>query len=146
MRHSTAPVQTDYSDLNRYEVTAKGSRVALLGLGTFHSLAVEVAARLKAESGIDATVVNPRYVTGIDTALLSELERNHEVVVTIEDGVLDGGFGEKIARHYGPSAMRVLNYGLKKEFVDRYDYSQILADNRLTAPQIIADVAALLAQ
>ncbi len=144
VRHSTAPVQTDYSGLNRYEVTAKGSRVALLGLGTFHSLAVEVAARLKAESGIDATVVNPRYVTGIDTALLSELERNHEVVVTIEDGVLDGGFGEKIARYYGPSAMRVLNYGLKKEFVDRYDYSQILADNRLTAPQIIADVLGLL--
>ena len=144
VRHSMVPVPTDYSDLNRYEVTSEGSRVALLGLGTFHSLAVEVAARLKAEAGIAATVVNPRYVTGIDAALLSRLERNHEVVVTIEDGVLDGGFGEKIARHYGPTAMRVLNYGLKKEFVDRYDYSRILADNRLTAPQITADVLGLL--
>ncbi len=144
VRHSTAPVATDYGELNRYEVTAKGSRVALLGLGTFHSLAADVAARLKAEAGIDATVVNPRYITGVDAGLLASLERDHDVVVTIEDGVLDGGFGEKIARYYGPSSMRVLNYGLKKEFVDRYDYAAILSDNRLTVTQITADVLGLL--
>ncbi len=144
VRHSTAPVATDYGELNRYEITAKGSRVALLGLGTFHSLAADVAARLKAEAGIDATVVNPRYITGVDAGLLASLERDHDVVVTIEDGVLDGGFGEKIARYYGPSSMRVLNYGLKKEFVDRYDYAAILSDNRLTVTQITADVLGLL--
>lgn len=144
VRHSTAPVATDYGELNRYEITAKGSRVALLGLGTFHSLAADVAARLKAEAGIDATVVNPRYITGVDAGLLASLKRDHDVVVTIEDGVLDGGFGEKIARYYGPSSMRVLNYGLKKEFVDRYDYAAILSDNRLTVTQITADVLGLL--
>lgn len=143
VRHATAPVAADYSQLNSYEVTARGTRVALLGLGTFYETAVEAAAQLKQQAGIEATVVNPRYITGVDTDLLSSLKVDHDVVVTIEDGVLDGGFGEKIARYYGPTVMRVLNYGLRKEFVDRYDYGQILSDNHLTAPQIVADVLAL---
>lgn len=87
-----------------------------------------------------------KMLTGLDTALLNSLKADHQIVVTIEDGQLDGGFGEKVARYYGPTAVRVLNYGLKKEFVDRYDYAAILSQNRLTAPQITADVAALLAK
>ena len=146
VRHSQGKVQADYSQLNQYEVTRRGSRVALLGLGTFHHLATEVADALKQQLGVDATVVNPRFITGLDTALLNSLKADHQIVVTIEDGQLDGGFGEKVARYYGPTAVRVLNYGLKKEFVDRYDYAAILSQNRLTAPQITADVAALLAK
>ena len=144
VRHSQGKVQTDYSRLNQYEATRRGSRVALLGLGTFHHLATEVADALKQQLGVEATVVNPRYITGLDTAMLDSLKAGHQVVVTIEDGQLDGGFGEKIARYYGPTAVRVLNYGLKKEFVDRYDYAAMLSDSRLTAPQITADVVSLL--
>ena len=73
-----------------------------------------MAARLKEEKGVDATLVNPRYITGVDEALLDDLKRDHTLVITLEDGVLDGGFGEKIARYYGPSDMKVLNYGVEE--------------------------------
>ena len=93
--------------------------------------------KLKEETGVDATLVNPRFITGVDEALLEDLKRDHTLVVTLEDGVLDGGFGEKIARYYGASGMKVLNYGIRKEFADRYDAGELLRDNRLTAPQIV---------
>lgn len=95
---------------------------------------------MKEETGIDATLINPRFITGVDEALLETLKRNHSLVITLEDGVLDGGFGEKIARYYGPSDMKVLNYGIKKEFVDRYDTNELLKENRLTAAQIVEDI------
>ena len=96
--------------------------------------------RLKEEKGMDATLVNPRYITGVDEALLDDLKLDHTLVITLEDGVLDGGFGEKIARYYGPSDMKVLNYGVKKEFIDRYDVEEQLKKNRLTVPQIVEDI------
>lgn len=129
----------DYSDLNAYMVGHRGSQVALIGAGTFYPLAEQVAQALKAE-GIDATVINPRFLSGLDTPLLDELTEDHTLVVTIEDGILDGGFGEKIARYYGPTDMKVRCYGLKKEFADRYGYSDILQANRLTSPQIVKDI------
>ncbi|KAB5267214.1 1-deoxy-D-xylulose-5-phosphate synthase, partial [Bacteroides stercoris] len=79
-------------------------------------------------------------ITGVDEALLEDLKRDHTLVVTLEDGVLDGGFGEKIARYYGAAGMKVLNYGIRKEFADRYDAGELLRDNRLTAPQIVEDI------
>ncbi|MDE6782930.1 MAG: 1-deoxy-D-xylulose-5-phosphate synthase, partial [Paramuribaculum sp.] len=130
---------TDYSDLNAYMVGHRGSQVALIGAGTFYPLAEQVAQALKAE-GIDATVINPRFLSGLDTPLLDELTEDHTLVVTIEDGVLDGGFGEKIARYYGPTDMKVRCYGVKKEFADRYGYSDMLEANRLTSPQIVKDI------
>jgi len=99
---------------------------------------------MKSELGIDATVINPYYITGLDEELLESLKADHSVVVTIEDGILDGGFGEKIARFYGDSDMKVLNYGLKKEFLDRYDVEEVLKDNRLDAEMIAEDVKGLL--
>ena len=141
---SGRPVTKDFGDLNKYEVTQKGSKVALLGLGTFYSLANAVADEMKSELGIDATVINPYYITGLDEELLESLKADHSVVVTIEDGILDGGFGEKIARFYGDSDMKVLNYGLKKEFLDRYDVEEVLKDNRLDAEMIAEDVKGLL--
>lgn len=129
----------DYSDLNAYMVGHRGSQVALIGAGTFFPLAEQVAQALKAE-GIDATVINPRFLSGLDTPLLDELTEDHTLVVTIEDGILDGGFGEKVARYYGPTDMKVRCYGLKKEFADRYGYADILQANRLTSPQIVKDI------
>jgi 1-deoxy-D-xylulose-5-phosphate synthase len=132
-------VTKDWSQLNTYEVTEKGSKIALIGLGTFYSLALQTAEMLE-KKGIHATVINPYYITGLDEGLLEKLKVDHDTVVTLEDGILNGGFGEKIARFYGSSDMKVYNYGLKKEFLDRYDVNEVLKENHLTAEQIVNDV------
>lgn len=132
-------VAKDWSQLNTYEVTEKGSKIALIGLGTFYSLALQTAEMLE-KKGIHATVINPYYITGLDKGLLEKLKADHDTVVTLEDGILNGGFGEKIARFYGSSDMKVYNYGLKKEFLDRYDVNEVLKENHLTAEQIVNDV------
>lgn len=132
-------VKKDWSQLNTYEVTEKGSKIALIGLGTFYSLALQTAEMLE-KKGIHATVINPYYITGLDEGLLEKLKVDHDTVVTLEDGILNGGFGEKIARFYGSSDMKVYNYGLKKEFLDRYDVNEVLKENHLTAEQIVNDV------
>ncbi|MBQ2801886.1 MAG: 1-deoxy-D-xylulose-5-phosphate synthase [Lachnospiraceae bacterium] len=133
-------VTTDYSEINRYQVTKKGSKVAIIALGTFYELGSRVAEEIAKKTGSEPTLINPVYITGTDDKLLEELKANHDVVVTLEDGILNGGFGEKIARFYGDSEMKVLNYGLKKEFLDRYDVEKLLQENRLTVGQIVEDV------
>ena len=137
-------VTKDFSKLNKYEVTEKGSKVAVIALGTFYQLGKEVVDDLSDKLGTKATLINPYYITGIDSELLEELKENHDVVITIEDGILDGGFGEKISRFYGPTDMKVINYGLKKEFLDRYDVNEVLRENHLTKEQIVEDVMALM--
>ena len=138
------PVTKDFGKLDTYEITKKGSRVAILGLGTFYETAVKAADILKTSHGIDATVINPYYISGIDADTLNELKKDHAVVATLEDGYLEGGFGAKIAAYYGSSDMKVLNFGIKKEFIDRYDASEVLKDNHLTPEQIAEDIAATL--
>lgn len=138
------PVTKDFSNLDTYEITKKGSRVAILGFGTFYETAVKAANILKTSLGIDATVINPYYISGIDANTLNELKKDHAVVATLEDGYLEGGFGAKIAAYYGSSDMKVLNFGIKKEFIDRYDVSEVLKDNHLTPEQIAEDIAATL--
>jgi 1-deoxy-D-xylulose-5-phosphate synthase len=138
------PVTKDFGKLDTYEITKKGSRVAILGLGTFYETAVKAADILKTSHGIDATVINPYYISGIDADTLNELKKDHAVVATLEDGYLEGGFGAKIAAFYGSSDMKVLNFGIKKEFIDRYDASEVLKDNHLTPEQIAEDIAATL--
>ena len=142
--HTSEPVDTDYSALNTFRVGHRGSRVALIAAGNFYQKGDRVR-QLLAGQGIDATLINPRYLTGVDEALLDELKKDHTVVATLEDGTLDGGFGERIARHYGPSAMRVLNFGVKKQLYDRYDVDELLRENHLTDEQITEDVLATLA-
>ena len=137
-------VAADYGELNRYEVVRRGSGVAVVALGSFFGLGEEVAELLKERTGIEATLINPRYITGIDEVLLSELKADHRLVVTLEDGVLDGGFGEKIARFYGTSEMKVLNCGARKEFADRFDPEEFLRENRLTPGQIVEDVVTVM--
>lgn len=131
---------TDYSNLNQYKMVQKGEKVAILGLGAFYSLGEAVAKRLKEECGIEATLINPRYITGLDVEMLEGLKQSHSLVVTLEDGEIDGGFGEKIARFYGDSDMKVLTYGVRKEFADRFITEELLKENRLTEPQIVEDI------
>ncbi len=138
------PVTKDFGKLDTYEITKKGSKVAILGLGTFYENAVKAADILKSSHGIDATVINPYYISGIDADTLNELKKDHAVVATLEDGYLEGGFGAKIAAFYGSSDMKVLNFGIKKEFIDRYDVAEVLKDNHLTPEQIAEDIAATL--
>ena len=138
--HSDRPVATDYSELNRYEITQQGAKIAILALGDFYQIGEQLAALITEKTGISPTLIDPRYITGTDDALLTQLKKDHSVVVTLEDGILDGGFGEKIARFYGTSEMQVYNYGLKKEFLDRYALEDVLLANRLTPQQIYDDI------
>lgn len=138
------PVTKDFSILNKYEVTQKGSKAAIVALGSFYGLGEEAAFEIAQRTGTAPTLMNPMYITGIDEPLLEELKKDHDVVITLEDGILDGGFGEKIARFYGDSDIKVLNYGLKKEFLDRYDVNEVLRNNRLTKEQIAEDVMRLI--
>lgn len=133
-------VEKDYSNLNHYKVEKHGTEVAVLALGSFFQLGQSVIQALKEKAGIDATLINPRYITGVDEELLNELKANHRLVVTLEDGMLDGGFGEKITRYYGASDMKVLNFGAKKEFADRFDIEDFLRENHLTTELITEDI------
>ncbi|WP_258417176.1 1-deoxy-D-xylulose-5-phosphate synthase N-terminal domain-containing protein [Limosilactobacillus fermentum] len=126
---------TDYGDLNKNQVVHQGSKVAIFGVGNLLGLAKQAAAKL-AEEGVDATVINPRYLTRLDTELLDQLQADHQVVVTLEDGILEGGYGQTIASYLGDSAVRVQNYGLQKAYPDRYDVNELLAQNGLTADNI----------
>lgn len=141
--HATRPVPADFSDINKYEKVESGSDVAIVALGAFFALGEKVVRLLK-EQGINPTLINPRFITGIDTEMLDNLKSDHRIVVTLEDGALEGGFGEKIARYYGPSDMKVLCYGAKKQFVDRYNIAEFLADNRLVDTMIVEDIIKLL--
>ena len=134
------PVDSDYSDLNRYQINKKGSKVAIIALGSFYELGEKTVDVLHKKYGIDATLINPRYISGIDSEMLNSLKHDHKLVITLEDGVLDGGFGEKITRFYGNSDMKVLNFGGKKEFVDRFDIDEFIRENHLTAELIAEDV------
>lgn len=136
-------ITKDFSNLNKYTITQEGSKVAIIALGTFYTLGSKVAEELTKATGIKPTLINPIYITGTDNELLDELKEKHDIVITLEDGILDGGFGEKITRYYGASNMKVLNYGLKKEFLDRYDVNEILQKNRLTSEQIVEDIVKL---
>jgi len=137
-------VSKDFSELNRYEITEKGSKIAIIGLGSFYGLACKAAKEIESRTGVKATLINPYYITGTDDELLESLKADHDVVITLEDGMLDGGFGEKIARFYGNSDVKVLNYGLKKEFLDRYDVNEVLKENHLTPEQIAEDATGLI--
>lgn len=133
--------KTDYSVLNKYKVVEKGSKIAIIALGNFFGLGREVVNQIKSEFNIDATLINPCYITGIDEELLENLKKDHDVVVTLENGVLDGGFGEKITRFYGNSDMKVLNFGGRKEFTDRVPLEELYNRYHLTKELITNDIS-----
>lgn len=138
--HTEKEADKDYSELNKYQVTEKGEAVAVLALGDFYQIGEEVVSYIYKQTGKKATLINPRFITGLDTRTLEELKKNHKTVITLEDGILDGGFGEKIARFYGPSEVKVYNYGLKKEFIDRYSVEEVLKENHITPELIVKDI------
>lgn len=141
--HTTEKVDEVYSYESKYKMMHEGSKVAIIAAGSFYQKGENVV-RLLADKGIDATLVNPRYLNEVDTDMLEALKMNHKLVVTLEDGSKDGGFGERIASYYGTSDMKVLVCGVKKGLYDRYDVEQLLKDNRLLDEQIVEDVLALI--
>lgn len=135
---------TDYSELNKYQVTKQGKDVAVIALGDFYQLGQSLVEKLSSENGIDATLINPKYITGLDEELLETLKKEHKLVITLEDGILEGGFGERISRYYGSSDLKVLNYGIKKEFLDRYVPDELMKKNRITPEQMSEDIMNIL--
>ena len=136
--------RTDYSISNKFKLEEKGEKIALLGLGNFFNLTKDVKDEIKNKFNINATLINPRFITGIDKELLESLKADHKVVITLEDGILNGGFGEKIARFYGNSDMKVLNYGAEKEFTDRVPLSELYSRYRLRKELILEDIEKIL--
>lgn len=141
--HTTENVDEGYGYKAKYKMMHEGSKVAIIAAGSFYQKGENVV-RLLADKGIDATLVNPRYLNEVDADTLEALKTNHKLVVTLEDGCKDGGFGERIASYYGTSDMKVLVCGVKKGLYDRYNVEQLLEDNRLLDEQIVEDVLALI--
>ena len=132
--------KTDYSELNKYNVTAQGEKIAILGLGNFFHKAKKVRDILQQQTGINATLVNPKFITGLDIDLLEKLKSSHELVITLEDGIINGGFGEKIASFYGNSSIKVLNFGALKEFTDRIPIEKLYNRYNLTDELIVEQI------
>ena len=134
------PVDTDYSDIDKYQVCESGTEIAILALGDFFSIGKKAAAFIEEKTGHKVTLVNPRFASGVDKALLDKLTADHKIFITLEDGMLDGGFGQKIASYLGNRDVRVLNYGFEKIFYDGYDIEELLKERRLTPEGIWGDI------
>lgn len=124
-----------------YQTVRAGSGVAVLALGSFFNLGERVCDALEGR-GVDPTLVNPRFATELDEGMLDKIAASHRVVVTLEDGVLEGGWGEKVARYLGGSDVRVLCYGVRKGFPDRYDARELLEQNGVSVEHIVDGVLA----
>ena len=140
LRETGVADNTDYSILNKNQVTQKGSKVAIFGLGNFYALAEEVAKELSDKHGITATIVNPKFITGLDEELLDSLAVEHQLVVTLEDGVLEGGYGQMVASYLGDHDLKVQNYGVEKAFHDRYNAQELLAENGISVENIVNNI------
>ena len=136
--------KTDYSKLNKYKIEEKGKDVAIIAAGNFMPLGRQVKQELFKTLKINATLINPKFLSGVDTELLQSLEKDHKVVITLESGLLDGGFGEKISRFYSDKNMKVLNYGAAKEFTDREPVEKLYEKFRLTPQLITEDISNIL--
>ena len=134
----------DYSDIGRFKVEHQGEKVAILALGDFYQMGESLAGAVKESLGFEPTRINPRFASTIDTELLEQLKENHRLVVTLEDGILDGGFGQKIAAYYATSDIKVKNYGLEKKFYDRYDPAKLLEELGMTNEAMVEDIRKLL--
>lgn len=143
VHHRSDIFEKDYSNLNKFKVVHRGSRVALIGLGDFYQRAASVALELRRE-GIDATLVNPRYASGVDKEMLQELAKSHDVFVTLENGVVEGGFGQKVATALAETNAKVLVRGLSKEFYDKVSFAELCERNLLNPSQVAKDVVAAL--
>ena len=142
--HADYEVDRDYGVLNKFQMMIQGEEIAVIALGDFYQLGEEVVKMIRDKIHVNASLINPRYASGIDEKLLGELSEAHRIIITLEDGILEGGFGQKISAFYGNTKVRVLNYGLNKEFVDFYDTEAVLIRNRLKPEMIVENVASLM--
>ncbi|MDO4402122.1 MAG: 1-deoxy-D-xylulose-5-phosphate synthase [Clostridiaceae bacterium] len=129
---------TDYSVYNKNKVEIKGSKVAIFAVGAMLPMALETAKKVKEETGLEITVINPRFLTGLDEELLTQLKENHELVITLEDGELIGGYGQTIASFYGDMNIKVKNYGISKAFHTDFKADELLAENGMSVEQLTA--------
>ena len=137
--------EKDYSNIiNKFKVEEKGSKVAILGLGDFYQIGEEVSKMVEEKLGFKPTLVNPRFASSVDKELLNDLKQDHDLVITLEDGILRGGFGESIASFYGDSDIKVKNYGLEKKFYDRYNPSQLLDELGITPEKIVKYIESMM--
>ena len=143
IEHADYEVDKDYSDLNKFKVLKKGKDVAIIAAGDFLIKGRKVA-ELLAQKGIEATLINPRFVSGVDKDLLESLGNDHKVVVTLEDGSIEGGFGQRVASALGASDLKVLNFGVEKKFVDRFNLKELEEANKLLPEQITEEIMSLL--
>lgn len=131
---------TDYSILNKSKVVKEGRDVAILAVGSFFSRGEKIVKKLKEDLSINATLINPVFLTGLDKDLLDKISKNHKLVITLEDGIIEGGFGQKVASFYGKYDIKVLNFGIKKKFYNGYKVDEILKDNNLNIDKIVKEV------
>ncbi len=135
---------TDFSKINSFKMEREGEKVAILALGDFYQMGESLANEIQSELGFDPTLVNPRFASGLDVEMLESLKKNHSIVITLEDGIIEGGFGQKVSSFYGTSEIKVKNYGLKKEFYDRYDPQELLKSLGITNEDMISDIKRML--
>lgn len=124
-------------DLNKFKVTKEGNKIAVIALGDFYQRGERLVNKIKEELNIDSTLINPIYGSLIDKELLDNLTINHELIITLEDGILEGGFGQKIASYLGDKNVKVKNYGLNKKFYDRYNPEELLKEEKMDTDSII---------
>ena len=134
----------NYDQIGRFKVEQQGEKVAILALGDFYQMGESLAAAVKEELGFTPTLVNPRFASTIDTALLESLKADHTLVVTLEDGIIDGGFGQKVSAFYSTSDMKVKNYGLEKKFYDRYDPAKLLEELGMANGAMVKEIENLI--
>lgn len=136
----------DYDNIGKFKVEKQGEKAAIIALGDFYQMGESLAAAVKEELGFTPTLINPRFASALDTDLLEEIGHNHSLVVTLEDGIVDGGFGHKIAAFYSASNVKVKNYGLEKKFYDRYNPAELLKEIGMTNEAMVNDIKELLVE
>ncbi len=127
----------NYNEINKYKIEQEGEKVAIIALGDFYQRGKKIAENIKEKLGFKPTLINPRFATGLDKILLNNLKDKHNIVITLEDGILDGGFGQKIASYFGDTNIKVKNYGLQKKFYDRYNPEELLKEENMNIESII---------
>lgn len=137
-------VSLDFSQ-KKYSIESKGSQVAIFAVGGMFEKAVELAGKIKQKFNIEPSLINPRFISEIDSQTLNEIKNNHKIIITLEDAIRFGGFGEKIAEYYGVNSdIKVKTYGFDKIFYEEYDEQELFKQNNMTIPQIIKDIEQLL--
>ena len=138
--NNTAQSNTIDNPVTSYDITQSGNTIAIIGVGNFYNKAVELSHAIREATHISPTIVKPLCISSLDTDTLNELTKDHHIVITLEDGELEGGYGQKIASYYGKTSMKVLNYGISKQFYDRYKPEDVLQQNHLDFEHILDDI------